>query len=134
MANAIFDALMNGNAQQHYAQQQAHQAQTLIHERTQEHTNKAFNHGIQQAISPPNRPPITNVMTLASRARELFLQRMGGIRAAMVVAPNDFIQCHIANDMVYVFFCLSGKEGVTKEQIDLFPSDTLITQFRMILA
>ena len=126
MANAIFDTLMNSDAQQ---------AQEL---QAQEHINKAFNHGIQQVISSPIphhiRPLTTNVTTLASRARELFLKRMGGIRTEMVVAPSDFIQCHVHNDIVYVFFCLSGKEGVTKEQIDLFPSDTLITQFRMILA
>ena len=117
MANAIFDTLMNSD----WAQMQQTQMQ-----QAQESTNQIF--------PLPKRPPITNVVTLASRARELFLKRMGGVRAEMAVAPNDFIQCHVHNDIVYVFFCLSGKEGVTKEQIDLFPSDTLITQFRMILA
>jgi hypothetical protein len=84
----------------------------------------------------PLKPAIattTNNVTLASRAREIFLKRMGGLRAEMKVAPDDFLQCHIYNDQVFVFYCFGGRNGVTSEGIDLFPSDTLITQFRLVL-
>jgi hypothetical protein len=85
--------------------------------------------GITQAPSPS-----TNTVTLAARARELFLKRMGGIRSELRVAEGDFLQCHVYGEVVHVFYCFAGKPGVTQEQIDLFPSDTLITQFRIILA
>ena len=81
--------------------------------------------------SKPNQP--ANPPALAARAREMFLKRMGGIRAEMKVAPVDFLQCHIFNDQVYVFYCFGGRNGVTNEGIDLFPSDQLITQFRLVL-
>lgn len=84
-----------------------------------------------QALQNPN--PAPTEPTLAGRAREMFLKRMGGIRAEMKVQPTDFLQCHVTQDMVFVFFCFSGKEGVIKEPIDMFPSDPLIAQFRMIL-
>jgi len=71
---------------------------------------------------------------LAGRARELFLKRMGGIRGEMLVAPADFLQCHVYGEMVFVFYCFSGKPGVAQESIDLFPSDQFITQFRLILS
>jgi hypothetical protein len=73
-------------------------------------------------------------MELAARAREMFLKRVGGIRAELKVAPGDFLMCHVHGEVVHVFYCFSGRPGVAQEAIDLFPSDQLITQFRMILA
>ena len=79
-------------------------------------------------------PPLSPVPNLAVRARELFLKRMGGIRAELLVAHGDFLQCHVYGEVVHVFYCFAGKPGVAQESIDLFPSDTLITQFRLILS
>ena len=97
--------------------------------------------GVGQAVftNPVSPPPATasmqpNNLTLANRARELFLRRMGGIRAEMIVASGDFLQCHVYNEQVYVFYCFGGRHGVTLEPIDMFPSDQLITQFRLVLA
>ena len=59
---------------------------------------------------------------------------MGGIRAKLTLKPNDFLECHIYEHNVVMFYMLNGKEGVIREQIDIFPSDQLIAQFRMILA
>ena len=92
----------------------------------------------QEIFGPPFGPPTTlhkatSEPTLANRARELFLKRMGGIRAEMKVASNDFLQCHVYNEQVYVFYCFGGRHGVTLEPIDMFPSDQLITQFRLVL-
>lgn len=109
------------------------------------HINKAANAQAQQAhlgqyppgyptpsIVPPN-PPASG-QTLSSRAREMFLKRMGGLRAELKIAPDDFLHCHIYGEMVFLFYCFSGRDGCVKENIDLFPSDQLITQFRMVLS
>ena len=87
-----------------------------------------------QVWKPPNGPVgATKGPDLAARAREMFLKRMGGIRAELKVASDDFLACHVWNDQVYVFYCFGGRHGVTLEPIDLFPSDQLITQFRLVL-
>jgi hypothetical protein len=80
---------------------------------------------------PPPPPPPLN---LAGRAREMFLKRMGGIRAELRIAEGDYLQCHVYGEVVHVFYCFGGRPGVAQESIDLFPSDQLITQFRIILA
>jgi hypothetical protein len=105
--------------------------------------------GVQAQNFPPNISPVgqyptnmgvgtppstTNSVNLASRAREMFLKRMGSIRAELRVADGDFLQCHIYGEVVHLFYCFGGRAGVTQESIDLFPSDTLITQFRMVLS
>jgi hypothetical protein len=92
-------------------------------------------HAAQQASVAPLPPPSLspNNLTLSGRARELFLKRMGGIRAEMRLASDDFLQCHVYNEQVYVFYCFGGRHGVTLEPIDMFPSDQLITQFRLVL-
>ena len=95
--------------------------------------NAAQQAGAQSFPRPISVPTTANPPALAGRAREIFLKRMGGIRAEMKVAPEDFLQCHVFNDQVYVFYCFGGRSGVTNEGIDLFPSDQLITQFRLVL-
>ena len=91
---------------------------------------QAQQHGTQSF--PPNGPQ--QAQSLAQRAREMFLKRMGGIRAEMKVKPGDFVTCHIHGEIVHLFYCFSGKAGVAQESIDLFPSDQFITQFRLILS
>jgi hypothetical protein len=96
------------------------------------------NHNAQQASVPmfptPPPPPPPPPATLATRAREMFLKRMGGIRAELRIAEGDFLACHIYGEVVHVFYCFGGRPGVAQESIDLFPSDQFITQFRIILA
>lgn len=72
--------------------------------------------------------------SLATRAREMFLKRMGGIRAEMKVTEGDYVNCHVFGDIVFLFYVFGGREGCVKESIDLFPSDQIITQFRLVLA
>jgi hypothetical protein len=84
---------------------------------------------------PPSRHSLpTSNGTLASRAREMFLKRMGGIRNEMMIHKDDFLQCHVYGEVVHVFYCFGGRTGVAQESIDLFPSDQFITQFRIILS
>jgi hypothetical protein len=118
MVNIQEDQAMQ--AQLPHPMQQAQQAQ-------QQFSNDQM-HAIMSGTAT-NPPP-----NLSERARELFLKRMGGIRAEMKIRLGDFVACHIHGETVYVFFCFAGREGVVKESIDLFPSDLLITQFRMILS
>jgi hypothetical protein len=88
----------------------------------------------QALAQQPSTPKIPPNPPLGARAKELFLKRMGGIRAEMTLKPDDFLQMHIRDETVYMFYCFNGKDGVAKEQIDIFPSDQLIAQFRMILS
>ena len=69
------------------------------------------------------------------RARSLFLARLGGIRGAYKVKPEDFVWCHITSDMktVHVFFVFGDQAGNTSEDSAMFPSDQLITQFRLLM-
>lgn len=47
--------------------------------------------------------------------------------------PFDFLATHrITEDKVAVFVCNNGSYVVLEDSTDLFPSDTLITQLRMI--
>jgi hypothetical protein len=92
------------------------------------------NIGQYPTTPPPVPPPVTNAVHFANRAREMFLKRMGGIRAEMRIAEGDFLQCHVYGEVVHVFYCFGGRPGVAQESIDLFPSDQFITQFRMVLA
>jgi hypothetical protein len=87
----------------------------------------------------PPQPPVAgqlqaNAKTMSVRAREMFLKRMGGLRAELQIAAEDYLHCHVYGEKVYLFYCFAGRDGCVKEGIDLFPSDTLITQFRMVLA
>ena len=83
---------------------------------------------LAQAQQAPENPP-----NLAARAREMFLKRMGGIRAELKLKSGDFVTCHIYLETVHLFYCFDGKSGVATENIDLFPSDQFITQFRLVL-
>ena len=77
---------------------------------------------------------------LNATALSLFKRRMAGVRGDQFKMPlGDFLYCHVFNEKVYVFFLFTkggpeAKEGVVSEQVDFFPSDQLITQFRMILS
>lgn len=83
---------------------------------------------------PPELPPKATAQVLSERAREMFLKRMGGIRAELKIHADDYLHCHVYGDMVYLFYCFGGRDGCVKEGIDLFPTDQLITQFRMVLS
>ena len=81
----------------------------------------------QNAYAPP-KPDYHD------RARKLFMDRMNGVRDEFKLKTGDFLHCHLHGDMVYVFFLLYGKEGVVKEAVDIFPSDQMIAQFRVVIS
>jgi DMSO/TMAO reductase YedYZ molybdopterin-dependent catalytic subunit len=137
--NSLLGALAIPDMWAHVNKDEAHAElmRQLAQAQTNHHMAQAQQAGVGQAASPypPPAPPMLtpNTATLAVRARELFLKRMGGLRAELKVDKDDFLQCHIFNEQVYVFYCFGGRHGVTLEPIDLFPSDQLITQFRLVL-
>ena len=111
--------------------QQAHSAQQAL--LAQQAQNAQSDHWAMAQATHSGAQANTTA-SLGNRAKELFLKRMGGIRAELRIAEGDFLQCHVYGEVVHIFYCFAGKPGVTQEHIDMFPSDTLITQFRMILA
>lgn len=94
--------------------------------------------GVQSLPSPiePPRVPIGVQVKQrqATRARELFINRMVGVRGNFRLKEDDLIVCHIHADTVLMFYCFDGRDGIVKEPMDLWPSDGLLAQFRMILA
>ena len=80
------------------------------------------------------KPLPSSLADQCNRARELFMGRMAGVRDEFNLKINDFIHCQVHDDTVFVFFLLDGKEGVVKEQVDIFPSDQLIAQFRVVIS
>ena len=68
------------------------------------------------------------------RAKELFVNRMKGVRGNFTLKDTDFVETHIHSDTVIMFYCFDGRDGIVREPIDVWPSDTLIAQFRMVLA
>ena len=84
---------------------------------------------------PKYKPQANAVFTPHDRARSLFLARLGGIKGSYRVKPEDFLWCHITPDFktVHVFFVFGDQAGTTSEDSAMFPSDTLITQFRLLI-
>lgn len=68
------------------------------------------------------------------RALSLLTMRLGGVKNALKLGAEDFLVCHTTPETVYVFFILNGKSGHTEEEIDIFPSDKLLTQLRLIMS
>lgn len=109
------------------------QQQSVLSPEQINHMTQSVLNGPPPLMTPPPEPPKpATIETLNQRAREMLLKRIGGIKAELKIIPGDFLTCHCHNDVVHVFYCRNGNSGVTQETIDLFPSDTLITQFRMI--
>lgn len=72
--------------------------------------------------------------THAEKARDMFIARMGGVNNTFIVRKKDFVQCHVTDDTVHLFYYFGQKVGNVSEPIGLFPSDTLIAQFRLLLS
>lgn len=69
-----------------------------------------------------------------ARARGMLLDRLGGVRGTMEIHRDNFLMCHVAKGMVYVFYLLGDdRSGVTKEDINIFPSDKLVASLRMVI-
>jgi hypothetical protein len=74
------------------------------------------------------------VNLLNQRAYELLTLRLGGVKRTFKLAADDFLVCHCTTETVYVFFVFNGKSGHTEEQTDIFPSDKLVTQLKLIMS
>lgn len=46
--------------------------------------------------------------------------------------PFDHVSLHVGSEKVFVFIVTAGKQVTIEDEIKLFPSDTLITQLKML--
>lgn len=80
----------------------------------------------QQALTDLNGPSIH------TKATQLLKLRLAGLDSRFHISLDEFLACHVANGTVYIFFVIDGKAGHIEEETALFPSDKLVTQFRLI--
>ena len=95
--------------------------------------NDDFNR-IMGVLMPTSQNAPQSSMSFHDRAKGLLMSRLHGVRGRVPLMADDFLHCHVSNDTVYVFFLIGGREGILQENVDVFPSDTLITQIRMVMA
>lgn len=87
----------------------------------------AQEHCFYVTCHPPCSSEMDNTMTLLGMIA-MRLRLCDGDRS-----PFDFIQAHKAAENKYFVFICQGDQAVTLEDDDLFPSDRLITQLRLIM-
>ena len=69
------------------------------------------------------------------RAQKLLIERLIGLSDERheIFTKDNFITCYVKKGTVYTFFVLSERAGVVEEDVNIFPSDKLISQLRMVL-
>lgn len=68
-----------------------------------------------------------------SRADRLLRDRLIGIRGRFDLAQHEMMMVHVYHETVYIFYVFEGgKAGHLTDPIDLFPSDELVTQLRLL--
>jgi hypothetical protein len=80
-----------------------------------------------QNYNPNPTPPSVHATALS-----MLKMRLGGVDNTFQLNPDEMLLCHVADDTVYIFFVLKGKGGYLQDEVSLFPSDKLVTQFRLI--
>lgn len=65
-------------------------------------------------------------------AYSLLMSRLHGVAGAFVMSTNDYLFTHVHTDKVFVFFVHNDRAGHLEDDINLFPSDKLITQVRLL--
>jgi hypothetical protein len=116
----------DGDILKYIGSSQAAAAQALqnqLYQQAQQAQNWQISNQVGPQISTPN-----------SRAYDLLTLRLAGVKGAFKLALGDFLICHYAAEIVYVFFVFNGRSGHIEEQADIFPSDKLITQLRLIMS
>lgn len=89
----------------------------------------------QQNASQGMPPSVMDKKQLRNeRALALLTMRLGGVTGHMKLSTDDFLICHCTDETVFVFFTFNGRGGHTEEQIDIFPSDKLVTQLRLVMS
>lgn len=75
------------------------------------------------------RPPLHEITD--ERTRKMWI----AMRLRMVEGqrwPFDFLETHLSGERVLVFTAIGDKHVVLEDAAELFPSDTLVTQLRLI--
>jgi len=83
----------------------------------------------QQAFSQ------TNIFITPSNiddlAKQMLMSRLDGFHGKWM-REKDYIMCHVVEEVVAVFYCFGKDTGVIEDNKDLFPSDGLISQLRIL--
>lgn len=66
------------------------------------------------------------------QARSMLFSRLNGLSTGFVMRQTDFILTHVHKDKVYIFFITEDKAGHLEDDKNLYPSDKLITQIRLL--
>lgn len=68
-----------------------------------------------------------------TRARELLINRLCGVKGDFYMDQKEFLWCHVYDEQVYVFYAFKdSRVGHLEEGVSEFPSDTIITQIRLL--
>lgn len=75
--------------------------------------------------------PSASVESEHSLAKKMLLQRLNGFGPTWM-RSKDFLMCHVIDETVAVFYCFGKDTGVVEDTRDLFPSDGLVAQLRIL--
>lgn len=70
----------------------------------------------------------------SKRAFQMLVDRLGGVEGPFQIKNDQFMHCHVQNGNVYFFAVVKGEPIALCEGAALFPSDTFVTQIRMLLS
>ena len=101
----------------------------------QQQANSFLNQQLLGQAQQTQQPPPKDIRGQTNeRALHLLMMRLSGVRGQLRLGKDDFMCCHVREDTVHVFFVLNGRSGNTEEHVDIFPSDKLLTQLRLIMS
>lgn len=89
--------------------------------------NQAQANLAQQAQAAP-----TSRVPRHEHARSMLIDRLNGVLGTFVMSTDDFLLAHIHKDQVYIFFIHNDRAGYLADDANLYPSDKLVTQVRLI--
>ena len=88
----------------------------------------------QSSLLKPQTPPflMPPLPRLDDVARTMLLMRLDGFKAIEWLRPKDWLVCHVMDDHVITFFCFGNDSGFVEDEKELFPSDGLVAQLRIL--
>lgn len=69
---------------------------------------------------------------LHKNAYSMLMSRLHGVAGSFIMGANDYLFTHVHTDRVFVFFVHNDRAGHLEDDINIFPSDKLITQVRLL--
>lgn len=103
--------------------QEAYNSQEL--QQLYQYQQASMQQNVQQAAAI--RP-----VPIHEHAQQLLMGRLHGLATMFTMSTNDFLLCHMHGEKVYVFFIHDDRVGYLEDDANLFPSDKLVTQIRLL--